>query len=205
MMTATQERADTMVLLDELIIGIVRTPGSLEFITRKLEGVSQHLLNRQEVANKHTERIEGNARMLQDLLDRQNLLEEASRQQQLLSQEHYEQHVIEPLTRQLCSILDLCKTELDDENASSYQSLQAIHQQVLELLAVYGCEPLQSQAGQAFDPATMRPLEWHQTGWLERDRQVAESLQMGFRRGKRILRFESVALYRARSQEEGEA
>lgn len=141
---------------------------------------------------------------LQALIAHNQLLEKASQEHARLSEEHYHQRIIEPMVRLLFPVVDvLDKTK--GLNSGGEGLIHGARWAVVEQIQVYltqfflahDIRPIRSPSGSALDPKVMKPVRFIPCHDPDLDGRVAGSLQAGFVRGTdRVLRFESVALYR---------
>jgi len=142
---------------------------------------------------------------LDNLTSTNKLLENAGKANQLLGQEHYEQHIIEPMVRSLFSIFDLMADSRklhSDCSCKEMGLMDSIHSQLQQFLANYGIEIIKHTAGDSFNPKTMKPIKWEITSEEHLEKSIARSLQIGFRLGqRRILRMETVSLFKYQPSE----
>lgn len=132
------------------------------------------------------------------------LLENASQENRLLSQEHYQDHIVQPMVRSLFPIVDFINDAKDrstdpatDKKMDADELIEAISIQLQQFLAVYQIEPIRHKPKAKFDHRLMRPVKTVTTDNRQLDNRIAKSLQAGFWwRKETILRFESVALYK---------
>jgi len=103
MLTELVKQAEGTVSVQEYLDEILQISGSLTEGMRKLEGFSRNRRHGQDVENQMHASIGAIAQKLRDLLARQSLLGEASRQQLAASRERVDQHVIDPLIRHFSS------------------------------------------------------------------------------------------------------
>ena len=138
------------------------------------------------------------------LYQKQECLENASRQQAMLTEEHYASHVIEPIGRQLFPMIDHATQALSGRIKANGMAelLEGLRAQLLDVLFRLGIEPIDVEEGTPFDARTMHPLGFTDSDRRARDRTVAAVLQPGFRRGKQVLRHQGVLLYRYTSETE---
>jgi hypothetical protein len=147
------------------------------------------------------ERIE---KQLVQLNAESKLLENASQENRLLGQEHYQNDIVQPMVRSLFPIVDFINDAKDrstnpdaDKKIDADGLIDAIFTQLQQFLAVYQIEPIRHKPKAKFDPRMMRPVKTVPTDNRQLDNRIAKSLQAGFWwRKERILRFESVALYK---------
>ncbi len=123
------------------------------------------------------------------------LLENANRTNKLLGAQFYDERIIGPMVRGLFPIVDLVRDALRQPD-SDRQCLCGLRAQLEQFLTGYGIEAFSHEASSPFDPKTMKPLQTAATHEPDSDGLVAESLQCGFRNPERILRLETVSLYK---------
>lgn len=137
------------------------------------------------------------------LVTTHKLLENASVENQILGEQHYEEHVILPMVRSLFPILDLVydtrvsRREADEATSDEFMAFaDAIWTQLRQFLLQYEVEIIGHPPHARFDTRFMRPVKIHATNNRSLDGLVAKCLQVGFRRGEdRLLRLEMVSLY----------
>lgn len=138
------------------------------------------------------------------LIQQTKLLENISRDNHLLGQQHYRQHIVEPMVRSVFPIFDivsnnhLCQShENNSINPQAYEIIDMVKTCLRQFLSAYQVYPIQHKAGSKFNPGLMKPVKQLTTNNPRLDKRVAKCLQVGFLYKKEIvLRFESVALYR---------
>lgn len=147
--------------------------------------------------------LESIKKYLEKLLSNNKLLENAGNTNQLLSNQHYEDCIIEPMTRSLFAVIDLIKDfqkSLQGENQGETDQgklLKAVEAQLLQFFVNYGIEIIQHQPNSTFYPKVMKPVTRISTSDKELDGRIAESLQSGFIwKKQKVLRSESVSLYK---------
>ena len=179
----------------------LRIPEQLDGLEPMLRTMERRLTAQVlEVEQIHRE-IERQNEALEALCSRQDLLEHASRQQAQLTDQHYRDHVIAPVARQLLPLIDLADDVLvsrkaKNGNGSVDSLLRAIRSHLLDALIRLGIESYGCTPGSAFDPKHMRPLRTEPTQECHQDRTVAAQLRSGFRVDQQILRPAGVAVYR---------
>jgi molecular chaperone GrpE (heat shock protein) len=146
------------------------------------------------------ERIE---KQMDQLIAGNKLLENASQENRLLSQEHYQDHIVQPMVRSLLPVFDFVEEARNGTSEHSNGEVQEFAEglsiQLQQFLAAYQIEPIQHQPGAKFDPREMRPVKTVSIHDKQLADRVARSLQAGFRCGReRLLRPESIALYKYR-------
>ena len=115
-----------------------------------------------------------------------------------MGERHYQEHVIEPLAHQLFPMFDILKQARAKcpDSGPRHQYLTALASLVDELLGRYGIESYESPDGTPYDAKTMRATHTSETYDSHCHDTTAKTLQTGFRRGSRILRYQSVVIYR---------
>jgi molecular chaperone GrpE (heat shock protein) len=146
------------------------------------------------------------ARQIMELKSLYGVLEVALKENTTLSQQYFSDHILEPMAQALLPINDL----IEDAISSWLDTAAAIDPSILQLLDVvsmqflgfYGIEYIRHAPGVHFDPQVMKPAKIAEIAVYELDGKIAKSLQAGFRlNGRRLLRPESVVLYRFVRQE----
>lgn len=151
--------------------------------------------------------LEAIGRQVEGLSANARVLEDVSQANRMLGSEFYEERIIQPMVRGLFPIVDLLhdgmkKLESKQSRAkSTLRYLSALQVQVEQFLGTYGMETVSHETGDTFDPKTMKPLKQHPTDDPDLDGLVAESLQCGFRISERVLRLETVSLFRFENSE----
>lgn len=138
-------------------------------------------------------------KVLSNLSSHSKLLDNASQTNLLLGNQHYEEHIIQPLVRSLFPVFDLIEDARKHWSRSPQNTelLSAISSQMGQFLATYDVHIIQHQANNKFDPKTMKPITWISTEDAQLNGHIAESLQVGFRLGtERMLRLETVSLFK---------
>ena len=165
-------------------------------VPRQVQDVSTDVTGLGKLLNAILARLEGVdrrigeiAQMTEGLNRRQECLDRASREIQTLTEQHYEAHVIVPLTRQLLPLIDLIQdlSSSPEEGAangdgngnghSDHSVLKALQAQILDLLASYGIEPMGTSEMEPFDPRTMFPMDFATTNDPSLDRMVAKTFR----------------------------
>lgn len=159
---------------------------------QSLQGRSLQSLERFTL--KQTEAVEA-------LYGKQDCLEQTSRQQTLLSEQHYQQHVIEPLVRRVFPLIDMLLETASGSNGEQFPNaqtdlLEALRVELYELLAGYGIELIRATTGSPFEGKIMKPVRFVPTPRARKDKKIESVVRPGFRRGERILRPVMVAVYR---------
>ena len=141
---------------------------------------------------------------VQELIARSQLLEKASQERARLSEEHHQHHVIEPMIRLLFPLVDVLDKAkgLKGKNTAFVDRAQwAVVEQIQiymnQFLSAHNITVVRSQSGAPLNPKVMKPVQFVTCQNIGQNSRVAKSLQAGFVHGTgRVLRFESVALYR---------
>lgn len=149
--------------------------------------------------------LEAIKKQLDALAANHKLLENASRSNALLGQQHYQQHVFEPLLRSVFPVFDLingAENIKDDPDFQQSEILGTVWTQLEQFLANYDVHIIQHTPGQSFNPKVMKPMKWTLTTDQALHRHVCRSLQIGFRLGQgQVLRQEIVCLYKFEADE----
>lgn len=137
---------------------------------------------------------------LDTILDHQESLNASVSQNSVLSEQHFESHVLEPLTRRLFPVIDLIDTALKQSGPPAggepvAQTLSAAHDQLTELLAVYGVEAIDVPVGSPFVARFMHAGESRSAPNHQMVGTVASTIRRGFREGERVLRPPVVVVY----------
>jgi len=139
-------------------------------------------------------------------LTKSKLLENASKENQLLSRQHYQEHIIEPMVRLLFPVFDVIEEARNrwsittDTNVKRFcNTLEQVRIQLIQFFMTYQIELIKYKPGVEFNPKYMKPVKIIHIGRKELSGRVAECLQTGFRQGEqKILRPVSVVLYEYR-------
>jgi molecular chaperone GrpE (heat shock protein) len=143
-------------------------------------------------------------KQLEALILQNRLLENASKENRLLTQDHYQQCIVEPMARSLFAVFDdiegarrRCGETEQIDSSAVCGTLDGIYIHLRQFLSIYQIEPIRHSPNSRFDPKVMRPIKVIATENKDLNNCVAVSLQAGFRwREDRLLRPESVAVYR---------
>jgi molecular chaperone GrpE (heat shock protein) len=171
-----------------------------EQIVRLSNQISQ-VERKQQQSLHHFESIR---QLLENTVSTNNLLEKAGEANQLLGQEHYNQHIIEPIVRSLFPVIDIIEDAYKswkDNHCQTGQGqaelIEAIRIQLEQFLQNYGIEVILHQPNTQFNRQLMKPVSRSSTTDKRLDGLVAKSLQIGFRwNQQRLLRPESVSIYK---------
>jgi molecular chaperone GrpE (heat shock protein) len=131
------------------------------------------------------------------------LLENASLENQVLTRQHYEEHVILPMVRSIFPVFDIIhdaklywKGPGKPDAPQIMNLIDAIWIQLQQFLRNYDIEIVAHKPKAIFEPQLMRPVKARETDDKDLDGLVAKSLQVGFRQGRqRLLRLETISLY----------
>jgi len=146
----------------------------------------------------------GIEKQLQSLIMQNTLLENASKESGLLTEEHYQQCIVQPMVRSLFPAFD----EVEEAKRRSFEAgpmnstavcdvFDAILIHLRQFLSTYQVESIRHSPDTKFDPKLMRPVKIIATGDKTLNGCIAASLRTGFRwREENLLRPESVAVYR---------
>jgi len=157
-------------------------------------------------------RLDALAGKLNDFGSLKNLLEQECQSKRILTKQHYENHIIQPMVRTLAPIADMvddAQKTLDsgpDGTADKVSELvNAVYTQLKQFLNSYGVESIKHRPNARFNPRLMKPVKIVPTTDRNLDGCVAESLLTGLILGQdRLVRPESVSLYRYEAVHETE-
>jgi len=143
-------------------------------------------------------------KILGNINSHSKLLENASQANHILSKQHYDDRIIQPMVRSLFTVIDIiedaCKSWKDGQNNTNQHQvelLEAIRAQLQQFLANYDIEILRHEPSSPFQPQLMKPVSKISTSEKELDGLIAQSLQIGFQwNQQRLLRPESVSIYK---------
>lgn len=143
-------------------------------------------------------------KQLEAVIQQNRLLENAGKENLILSQDHYQQCIIEPMARSLFAVFDDIDgarrhySEAAQINSQAVcDSLDGIYIHLRQFLSIYQVESIRHSPKSSFDPKVMKPLKTIATDNKDLNNCIAASLQVGFRwRDNKLLRPESVALYK---------
>ena len=183
------------IVLTEEFERLLLMPKQLDTVSRELQEIKdqQRELLEELKSNRHDlARLSGS---FQELSVRDDTLTHASRQCELLSEEHYQQHVIEPLARGLIAALDILRDANDSSpSESAYPLVEGLRAQLESLLGQFGIEPIDVRIGAPFDPRLMKPLARVPALDASEQNTIREVRQVGFCRGDRVIRPASVVI-----------
>ncbi|AQQ70917.1 GrpE [Limihaloglobus sulfuriphilus] len=148
---------------------------------------------------------QGIRKELEDISSIGKLLESTVETTRILSKEHYDQSVIQPIVRSLFPVFDLVedtRRHRADADCKADDFLDALWSQMLQFLSVYDVDIIRHQTDDKFDAKLMKPIEKIPTTNKELDKCVAQSLQVGFSMGsQRMLRLETISLFEYQASE----
>ncbi len=191
-----------------LIAELLAVPQVLEQIRQSIEqqrDLIARLEKTQAMHGRDIQRLDGSVRKINSDMEafyqRQNCMEQASERLTLLSQEHYQQHVLDPLARRILQLLDTVdeassKGGAQQGNNEESDICRAFRANLLELLANYGIEQISADQGSVFDPKVMRPVRFAPTDCGQRDKTVESVVRHGYVSDSRVLRPAMVSIYR---------
>ncbi|MHC4541512.1 MAG: hypothetical protein ACYTEK_15645 [Planctomycetota bacterium] len=147
--------------------------------------------------------LEAIRKQFEVFLANHKLLENASLENQALTRQHYEEHVILPMVRSIFPVFDIihdAKHYWKDTGGPDAPQItdftDAIWTQLQQFLLNYDIEIIAHEPKARFEPQLMRPVKARETNDRSLDGLVAKSLQVGFRQGRqRLLRLETISLY----------
>jgi len=179
---------------DKLSDGFAEHTMPLLYKMGQLETKQQQLIYSLEVIRKQLEVLASNNK----------LLENAGSTNQLLGEQHYEDHIIQPLVRAGFPVFDIIedarkswKAAGEDLDKQVLEFIDAVWTQLKQLLVNYDVHIVRHRSGDLFEPQEMKPIRWIPTDSRMLEGRVADSLQIGFKSGgQRVLRLESVSLFK---------
>jgi molecular chaperone GrpE (heat shock protein) len=173
---------------------------------KPIENVAEHLL---QIENNITKNQQQNQiqltnlnQQLKNLESAQTLIETINETNRKLSDQFYDEQIIQPMTRSLFPLLDFTNNVKESlkENTPRYQlALQyitAIQTQLDQFLINFGIERFHHKTEEPFNPKIMKPLKSIITNDKHLNGLVAESLLCGFKKQERVLRLETVSLFK---------
>ena len=145
-----------------------------------------------------------------DLCSLKNLLEQEGQSKRILTNQHYEEHVIQPIAKALAPITDMVedarktlRPSKDPSDDGCMDLVDAIYSQLKQFFTNFGVESISHKPNTRFNPKLMKPVKVVPTANIDLDGCVAESLLTGLMLNKdRLLRPESVSLYKYKAVEE---
>lgn len=152
-----------------------------------------------ELLHRRLDRIE---EVCSSIAQKYECLEHASHRLNLLSEDHFNTRVIEPLSRDFFLIMDVIRTVVESPHVegAAPTSLPGVLEQMQELLYRLGIDRVEGQVGQEFDPAVMEINELQETSDSTQDRRIARVHLPGYRLGKKVLRHLSVDVHVLKSR-----
>ncbi len=126
------------------------------------------------------------------------LLDNVNQTNRILGSQFYEERIIDPMIRNLFPMIDLIDgaRKKIESGSTALKQFVALQTQLEQFLATYGIERLRHKTQDECDSKTMKPLLTVITDNIDFDGLVAESLQCGFKTKTRILRMETVSIYK---------
>ena len=194
--------------LAQVIAQILAMPQTLEQIQQSQSEQREQIAHLKEAQSLQGRSIQSLERFtlkqteaVEALYGKQDCLEQTSRQQTLLSEQHYQEHVIEPLARRVFPLVDILSEAVSGSSGKLVSTarsdlFEALTANMFELLADYGVEPIKVAAGSPFDAKIMKPVRFVPTYRSEDDKTVESMVRLGFRRDELILRPAAVSIYR---------
>ena len=181
------------------------TPENLEEVPGQIVNLSNQVSQVETKQQQSLNGLESVKQELEKLGSASKLLENVGEVNQLLGQEHYNRHIIQPMVRSLFPIFDIIADSREFRRHCSCNTnslMDSIRSQLQQFLANYDIETIEHEQGDSFDPKTSKSIMWEVTSEERLDKKVAYSLRTGFRSGKeRILRTEMVSLFKYKPSE----
>jgi len=184
----------------EALPSVLLLPERLDDLERKLNTLERLLIEQISDTEGLSPKIDGIEGGLKALCDRNDLLEHASQHQAQLTDQHYRDHVVGPVARQIIPLVDMTEevlsaSESGEDSDSASPLIRGIRDDLQEALDRLGVEQFRSPPGSSFDPKCMQPVRFEQTAILSQDRTVAENVRAGYLMDLKVLRPASVAIY----------
>lgn len=199
----SQQGSEAVLQLFQVLQQLIST--SVSHCLQDLSGQAVQLSNQlSQVENRQQQSVydfKSVKQQLEGLTSMNNLLENAGKTNQLLGQDHYNQHIIEPMMRSLFPVFDLIADSRKHHHDSTNKAMDSVYSQLQQFIANYNIEIVEHTAGDSFNPKTMRPIKWEITSEEHLEKTVARSLLIGFRSGPRLLRMETVSLFKYQPSE----
>ena len=121
---------------------------------------------------------------LTQLMEIRQTLEVANQEFNRLGDLHWQQHIVEPMVRQLFPIFDLAiglRSAQRSEGGRDLEAMKAVQSMLQEFLGTHGIELIRPVRGKPFDPAAMQAIRVIPTTDRQQDKCVLACLQAGFR------------------------
>ncbi|MFH1023494.1 MAG: hypothetical protein V1809_08890 [Planctomycetota bacterium] len=113
----------------------------------------------------------------------------------------YQEQVSDPLARRVMGMIytyeDVLANQPASGNGDMADLLTSVIRELTELLAEYGIEPVAHKPGVPFDPKEMKPVGFCLPQTPEEANTIALSKHTGFRRGRQVLRYQEVMIFRS--------
>ena len=157
--------------------------------------------------------FEAQTKQLENLCSLKDLLEQECQSRRILTEQHYEDNIIQPMVKILAPIVDMVDdaqkalSSDPDQTGHNFSDLNdAVYTQLKQFLNSYGIENVRHRPKARFDPHLMKPVKIVPTPDRNLDGCVAQSLLTGLilSQCKRLLRPESVSLYRYEADKKSE-
>ena len=186
--------------LDEVKVGLCDIEHRLKGQKQDFDGQQRCLDDQNEILAEIAASLSGFVKGQSTLLERQETLDNASRQQTMLAEEHYKAHVLDPAGRQVFPSIDLLNSALCGEvpSAELLGLVGGVKAQLLEFLASLGIEAVEVKEGVKFDPKIMRPISNEVTHDRRKGGKICKCFKTGFKRGERFLRQAFVSIYKCK-------
>lgn len=193
----------------QIMARIFTVPRILETIRQSLTDQERRLAQLEKLLTIHAQSnqaLEGSIKSLtagmEAFYQRQQCLEQASQRLTQLSQQHYEHHIIEPLSRSILSVVDMLRDASKNSNGQKSDLVEAIEASLHELLAAYGIKKISVAIGSDFDAKIMQPVRMIGVCQQRYDKKVEAVIRHGYRCNERILRPSMVSIYRFENPKE---
>jgi len=166
-----------------------------EKITARVSGIMPNFEIQNKKIGYELDAIKNQIESLNNISD---LIDNVNHNNRILASQFYEARIIEPMIRNLFPMIDLIDgaRKKIESTSTALKPFVALQTHLEQFIATYGIESIRHKVQDEFDPKMMKPLCTVITDNLDLNGFVAESLQCGFKTETRILRLETVSIYK---------
>ncbi len=189
--------------LENFVSSELRSQQTVAEIYKKMSTLEAAVFGQNQVVDLIPTRLEKLTQALEDQQSTVRLLERAGENEAKLLDRHYEERVVEPLVRGLIQLYDMINEawekfqEAPDSQTKGILSLLDTLKDTFEqFFFIYSVEIFRSPVGTPFDRQTMRTIRTEPTSNRDHNQTVARVLRSGAQRLGRVLRPQSIILYR---------
>lgn len=184
-------------LLGRTVCGLFGLPRAVHTLVEIVKDVQHRVDGQTRKIERLEVQIDQQGHAIRHLDEKFGLLESVSEQNEVLTRQHYREHVLVPLARQLSGLLDLLDVFVEGGEPEQRRSLE---HGITELLGRYGIEVIDVEPYTPFDAKRMKPTAICGCDCAELDTRVKRTVNRGLRMGDIVLRPCSVELYRYSDQ-----